>query len=246
MNKFYKIVLISIIFVLVGTINFLGVSLAQESSLTPLDNSNQDTKESPQTNNVNPNPRFKNKDLEKKSSPTDTKDISSKASEKRNENVDKRELNLAERAANREQRIKDRCELVGSRILKHQENFTSQSQTRFNKYNKITTRLEAVSTSLIEKGVDVSVYNSYITELKSKIIVLSTLNQDYIQLFGSKANTGEFCNNKEQLVAEIQDRKSKLQLVIAKDKEIKIYIRDTILPYLKSIKTESNNNNNNN
>jgi len=236
MNKLSKIAIVSSLSILGGMIAFGGVVLAQEPSSTPVENTNLETKEAPQTNTTKPNPRLKNRDSERKSAPTENKEITSQASEKRTQNMEQRELNVAERTANREQRIKDRCEAVGMRIVNHQKMFTSKSQARLTKYNQITTRLETVSTRLAEKGVDVITYNSYITELKAKIDALNTLNQDYTQLFGSKANTGEFCNNKEQLATEVETRKSKLQVVIAKDKEIRMHIKDTILPYLKSIK----------
>lgn len=211
MNKLSKISLISSLSILGGIIAFGGVVLAQDSTKIMVENSN------PETQN-----------------------ISTQSGEKRMQNMEQRKLNVAERIPNREQRIKDRCESVGMRIAKHQEMFTSKSQARLTKYNQITTRLETVSTKLAEKGVDVSTYNSYITELKSKITSLNTLNQDYTQLFGSKANSGEFCNNKDQLATEVETRKSKLQAVIAKDKEIRMYIKDTVLPYLKSVQPESN------
>ena len=239
MNKLSKIALVSSLSILGGKIAFGGVVLAQEPSSTPVENPNPETKEAPQTNTTKPNPRLKNRDSERKSAPTENKEITSQASEKRTQNMEQRELNVAERTANREQRIKDRCEAVGMRIVNHQKMFTSKSQARLTKYNQITTRLEAISTKLTEKGIDITNYNSYITELKAKTTALNVLNQDYIQLFGSKANTGEFCNNKEQLVTEIEARKAKLQLVITKDKEIRMYIKNTILPYLKGIKTES-------
>jgi hypothetical protein len=210
MNKLSKIALVSSLSILGGIIAFGGVVLAQEPSSTTVENYN------PETQN-----------------------ISTKSGEKRMQNMEQRKLNIAERTANKEQRVKDRCEAVGMRIVKHQEIFTSKSQARLTKYSQITTRLEAISTRLAEKNIDITNYNSYITELKAKTTALNALNQDYIQLFGSKANTGEFCNNKEQLVTEIEARKAKLQLVITKDKEIRMYIKDTILPYLKSIKTES-------
>lgn len=236
MNKLSKIAIVSSLSILGGMIAFGGVVLAQEPSSTPVENTNPETKEAPQTNTTNPNPRLKSRDSERKSAPTENKEITSQASEKRTQNMEQRELNVVERTANREQRIKDRCEAVGMRIVNHQKMFTSKSQARLTKYNQITTRLETVSTRLVEKEVDVIIYNSYITELKAKIAALNTLNQEYTQLFGSKANTGEFCNNKEQLATEVETRKSKLQAVIAKDKEIRMYIKDTILPYLKSIK----------
>ena len=235
MNKLSKIVLVSSLSILGGVITLGGVVLAQEIDSNQVENSNSDAQESRQIN-----PRVQSRPLERKSLSTESKDMSSQAGEKRSQNIEQRELNIAERTANREQRIKDRCENVGMKIMRHQSVFKSRSQGRIVKYNQVTNRLELVSNRLAEKEVDVTTYNSYISELKAKIADLNNLNQDYIQLFGSKANTGEFCNNKEQLATEVDTRKSKLQLVISKDKEIRMYIKETILPYLKSIKPEEN------
>lgn len=238
MNKLSKIAIVSSLSILGVILSVGGVIFAQETNSEPVDMPPSETKEAPQGVPSRGNPNQRNRAMERRANPSESKDNSPQAIEQRANNMEQRELNVAERTANREQRIKDRCEAVGMRILNHQEMFTSKSQARLTKYNQITTRLETVSTRLAEKGVDVITYNSYITELKSKITALNTLNQEYTQLFGSKANTGEFCNNKEQLATEVETRKAKLQLVIAKDKEIRMYIKETILPYLKSIKPE--------
>lgn len=248
MNKLSKIAIVSSLSILGGMIAFGGVVLAQDTN--PDLNSDippeRTDRRLPRYNKNNPNSQ--NRDINRNLSPSERENMASqnieprsRDAEQKSQRVDKGLLNKSERTANREQRIKDRCEAVGIKIINHQNTFTSKSQARLTKYNQITTRLETVSTRLSEKEVDVSTYNSYITELKAKTTALNSLNQDYTQLFGSKSNTGEFCNNKEQLATEVEARKSKLQAVIAKDKEIRMYIKDTILPYLKSIKPDPNN-----
>lgn len=248
MNKLSKIAIISSLSILTGIIAVRGVVLAQEPESQSTEKINSETQEAPKNNPSKPNPRLRSKNIDKESRPTEQKEDLPKSGELKNqkiekvEKVDKKELDVVEKTANREQKIQERCESVGIKIVRHQNIFKSKSQGRITKYNQITTRLETVSTKLAEKGVDVAIYNSYLVELKAKITALNTANQEYIQLFGTKANTGEFCNNKAQLATEVETRKAKLQAIIAKDKEIRMYIKDTIIPYLKSIKPESTTN----
>jgi len=242
MNKLSKIAIVSSLSILTGIIAVRGVALAQEPESQPMEKTNSETQEAPKNNPSKPNPRLRSKNIDTESRPTEQKEDLPKSGESRTPKTEQRELNIAEKTANREQKIQERCEAVGMKILNHQNNFKSKSQGRITKYNQITTRLETVSTKLAEKGVDVAIYNSYLVELKAKITALNTANQEYIQLFGTKANTGEFCNNKAQLATEVETRKTKLQAIIAKDKEIRMYIKDTIIPYLKIIKPESTTN----
>jgi hypothetical protein len=235
MNKLSKIALVSSLSVLVSVVVISGVVIAQEPNTEPMkDDMSPITTEAPQTKErpirVNPNAQTRN--IERQTKQAESQNISA-------QNIEKRQSNIITNQEQRAQRIKERCENVGMKIVEHQNKFKSKSQGRIVKYNQITTRLETVSTKLAENGVDVTAYNSYLVELKSKINALNTLNQDYIQLFGSKANTGEFCNNKEQLSIEVDTRKAKLQLVIDKDKEIRMYIKDTIIPYLRSIRPQT-------
>jgi hypothetical protein len=235
MNKLSKIALVSSLSILVSVVAISGVVIAQEPNTEPVkDDMTPIMMEAPQTKErpARTNSNSKARNTENQDMPTQNAGI-------RTSNMEKREANVASNQEQRTQRIKERCEKVGMKIVEHQNKFKSKSQGRIVKYNQITTRLETVSTKLAEKGVDVATYNSYLVELRSKINALNTLNQDYIQLFGTKSNTGEFCNNKEQLSTEVDTRKEKLQLIIAKDKEIRMYIKDTIIPYLRIIKPQT-------
>jgi hypothetical protein len=241
MNKLSKIALVSSLSILVAVVAVGGVVIAQEPNTEPIkEDMPPMTKEAPQTKEkpIRTNSNSKARNTEKKAIPAENQDMPTQNPEIRASNMEKREANIVANQEQRAQRIKERCDNVGMKIVEHQNKFKSKSQGRIVKYNQVTTRLETVSTKLAENGVDVTTYNSYLVELKSKINALNTLNRDYILLFGTKANTGEFCNNKEQLSTEVDTRKAKLQLVIDKDKEIRMYIKDTILPYLKSIKPQ--------
>jgi hypothetical protein len=192
------------------------------------------TTEAPQTKErpIRVNSNVQNRNVERQTKQSESSNVST-------QNIEKRQSNIITNQEQRATRIQERCESFGIRIVNHQNIFRVKSQGRITKYNQITNRLETVSTKLAEKGVDIATYDSYLVELNSKINSLNILNQDYIQLFGSKANTGEFCNNKEQLSTEVDTRKAKLQLVIDKDKEIRMYIKDIIIPYLRSIKPQT-------
>lgn len=234
MNKLSKITLVSSLSVLVSVVVISGVVIAQEPNTEPMkDDMSPMTTEAPQIKErpIRVNSNAQNRNVERQSTSSQNPNVST-------QNIEKRQSNIITNQEQRATRIKERCENVGMKIVEHQNKFKSKSQGRITKYNQITNRLETVSTKLAEKGIDITTYNSYLVELKSKINALNTLNQDYILLFGSKANTGEFCNNKEQLSTEVDTRKAKLQLVIDKDKEIRMYIKDTIIPYLKSIKPQ--------
>ncbi|MEX0596966.1 MAG: hypothetical protein WD512_10750, partial [Candidatus Paceibacterota bacterium] len=218
-------------------------------NITPMTKEAPQTKERPARTNSNskarnaekkpiPAENRENKNMREGSATQEREDILNQNPEIRAANMEKRDANVSVNQEQRTQKIKERCDNVGMKIVEHQNKFKPKSQGRIVKYNQVTIRLEAVSTKLAEKGVDIATYNSYLVELKSKINALNTLNQDYIQLFGAKSNTGEFCNNKEQLSTEVDTRKAKLQLVISKDKEIRMYIKETILPYLRSIKPQ--------
>lgn len=239
MNKLSKIAIISSLSVLGAVTTVNGVLFAQEDNTTPAQEIPVESRDRRAPMRDRENPSRQRQDNQRATPPMQNRgdEIKEKSPEQRAVNQDNKNSQPSILTSEqREQKIKERCEAVGMKILNHQNNFKSKSQARLTKYNQITTRLETVSTRLAEKGVDVITYNSYITELKAKITALNTANQEYVQLFGTKANTGEFCNNKEQLAAEVETRKSKLQEVIAKDKEIRMYIKDTMLPYLKSIK----------
>lgn len=236
MNKLSKIAIISSLSVLGAVTTVNGVLFAQEDNATPAQEIPVESgdRRAPMRDREDPSRQRQNNQRAAPPMQNRGDEIKEKSPEQRVGSQNNRTSILT--SEQREQKIKERCEAVGMKILNHQNNFKSKSQARLTKYNQITTRLETVSTRLAEKGVDVITYNSYITELKAKITALNTANQEYVQLFGTKANTGEFCNNKEQLATEVETRKSKLQEVIAKDKEIRMYIKDTMLPYLKSIK----------
>ena len=241
MNKLSKTAIVSSLSVLGGVMAFGGVVLAQDSTTATVESSDLETKESSQTNSTQPNLRLKNRSSERRSLSNKSNDISSQAGEKRSMATEENQSNASLKNISREQKIKDRCDIVGIRVVNHQSKFAIQSQTRITKYNQITVRLESLKTKLEEKGVDVITYNSYITELKSKITALNTLNQDYITLFQSKPYPSDFCRAKDSLYTEVETRKSNLQLIISQDKEIRMYIKYTILPYLRSIKPEGNN-----
>ena len=78
--------------------------------------------------------------------------------------------------------------------------------------------MEGVSIKLADLGVDVTIYNGYVVEVKSKVTDLNTLTQEYI----ASLNTDviQLCN-KDQAAAELNTRKAKLNVIITQDKSIR-------------------------
>lgn len=135
----------------------------------------------------------------------------------------------------REKKIKDKCQEISNKIAEHQNELKAKAEKRLGKYNKIIARLEAVSIKLVDLGVDVTIYNGYVAEVKSRVAELNTLTQTYI----ASLNTDviQLCN-KDQAAAELNTRKAELKVIITQDKSIRSYIKETIIPYLRSIKPE--------
>jgi DNA repair exonuclease SbcCD ATPase subunit len=135
----------------------------------------------------------------------------------------------------REKKIKDKCQEISNKISEHQNELKAKAEKRLGKYNKIIARLEAVSIKLADLGVDVTMYNGYVVEVKSRVADLNTLTQTYIASLST--DVVQLCN-KDQAAAELNTRKAELKAIVAQDKSIRSYIKETIIPYLRSIKPQ--------
>lgn len=133
----------------------------------------------------------------------------------------------------REERIKNRCSQVTQKLDSHQKEFDSRSKQRLVKYIKVVERLESISLKLAESGVDVSQYNNYVAELKLKVDDFDALVKTYVSSLESQKST--LCSS-EKPSSNLDTKKSELQSIIKKDKEIRMYIKDTIISYLRTIK----------
>lgn len=161
--------------------------------------------------------------LEKKKSEDS---VSSKSSD--TDEFEKEEISLQER----EQRIIERCEIVSSNILRHQDRFIQKSTTRVNVYNKVITRLETISKKLTDSGVDTSLINTYISDIKLKVLALESSSKTYLDSF---KNSAELCG-KTGIKNIIETKKQDLKAVTEQDRVIRRMIRDTIVPYLKTLR----------
>jgi len=135
----------------------------------------------------------------------------------------------------REKKIKDKCQEISNKIAEHQNELKVKAQERLGKYNKIIARLEAVSTKLATLGVDITTYNGYVVEVKSRVDGLNQLTNTYIASLQS--DTTQLCT-KDKAAIDLNTRKTDLKIIIAQDKAIRSYIKDTIIPYLRSIKSQ--------
>lgn len=135
--------------------------------------------------------------------------------------------------SNKEQRMMDQCEKISSNISQHKERFNAKSEIRMKVYNKVVARLEIVSNRLNATGVDTNVLNTYITEIKTKI---TALEGDSISYSNSLTlNSSELCEQ-EDIQNTLDAKKQELQAIIEQDKGIRRMIRDTIVPYLKTLR----------
>ena len=229
MNNLSKIILISSLSILSGFIIVSHTVVAQEENI-PISQENSNPKRD--------NPRTQKQNVAQDTVQTqDTSGDNTAQNPRQRVNAQDSSLPTTPPTDRKDLRCQN---YFVPRIQNHQNTFNSKSQGRVTKYNQIATRLENVSIKLVERGVDVATYNSYITELKAKINSLDTLNQEYIALFGANTNIEEFCNDKEKRSSEMEVRKEKLKLVIAQDKEIRMYIKDTIIVYLRSVNPQTN------
>ncbi len=135
----------------------------------------------------------------------------------------------------REKKIKDKCQEISNKIAEHQNELKAKAEKRLGKYNKIITRLQSVSVKLAELGVDVTTYNGYVAEVNSKVTDLNTLTQKYIASLQS--DSAQLCT-KDKAATELNTRKSDLKVIISQDKAIRTYMKETIIPYLRSIKPQ--------
>ena len=229
MNKLSKIILISSFSILSGLIVVKHTVTAQEESLP--------------TSQEMPNRNRDNARTQKQNVAQDTVQTQDTSGENTAQNprqrVNTQDSSLTTTPPTDRKDL--RCQIYFvPRINNHQNIFKSKSRGRIAKYDQVVTRLENISTKLVEKGVDITTYNSYIAELKSKINSFNIVNEEYIALLEANTNTETLCNDREQMSSQIKIRKEKLQLVIAKDKEIRMYIKDTIIVYLRSLQTQTN------
>ncbi len=245
MNKLSKIVLVSSLSILSGMIVVHQTVLAQEDNVvTPQETPDRERGRNMEMERTAPpsrnreNPRIQRQNTENPS--TQTRD--------RNSNIPERSINQGtnsqiERTSRpgvmtveeREQKIKERCETINAKIASHKDKFELKSQNRLNKYNKLISRLESISKKLSEREVDVTEYNSYIAELTSKVDSLNLAVQNYIQ--NSQLESASICSNQKPSDL-ISTKKESLQTIITQDKALRSYIKDTIIPYLRSVKPQ--------
>jgi hypothetical protein len=135
----------------------------------------------------------------------------------------------------REKKVKDKCQEISNKITEHQNELKAKAEKRLGKYNKIIARLQSVSVKLAELGVDVTIYNGYVAEVNSRVTDLNTLIQKYIASLQS--DSAQLCT-KDKAATDLNTRKADLKVIIVQDKAIRTYIKETIIPYLRSIKPQ--------
>ena len=169
--------------------------------------------------------------LEKK----DKQDRLNPNDERQDNSVDTLSERITVAGPEREKKIKDKCQEISNKITQHQNELKAKAEKRLGKYNKIIARLQSVSVKLAELGVDVSTYNGYVSEVNSRVTDLNTYTQKYIASLQS--DSAQLCT-KDKAATDLNTRKADLKVIIGKDKAIRTYIKETIIPYLRSIKPQ--------
>jgi hypothetical protein len=169
--------------------------------------------------------------LEKK----DKQDRLNSNDEGQDDSVDALSERITVAGPEREKKVKDKCQEISNKITEHQNELKAKAEKRLGKYNKIIARLQSVSVKLAELGVDVSTYNGYVSEVNSRVTDLNTLTQKYIASLQSDST--QLCT-KDKAATELNTRKADLKVIIVQDKAIRTYIKETIIPYLRSIKPQ--------
>lgn len=238
MNKLSKIAIVSSLSILGAVTTVNGILFAQEDNATPAQEipvENQD-KRAPMRDRATP--IRQRQDNQRATPPMQNRgdEIKEKSPEQRVVNQDNKNSQPSILTSEqREQKIKERCELITSKISQHKEQFQIRSKNRLDKYNKLSARLEITSQKLSERGVNVSQYNSYIDELVNKISSLDASIQQYNQSLVD--DVASICANQKP-TESIDTKREALKSIISQDREIRVYIKDTITPYLRSIRPQ--------
>jgi hypothetical protein len=238
MNKLSKIAIFSSLSIFGALTSVNGLLLAQEDVVTSTQEVPVESKDRRTPMRDRENPSRQRQDIQRSSPPEQNRreEIKEKALEQRVINQDSRPSSQASLSPEqRAQKIKERCEFITNKISQHKEQFKIRSQDRLNKYNKLSARLEMTSQKLSERGVDVSQYNGYIDELVNKINSVDASIQQYIQSSGD--DLASICANQKP-TESINTKREALKSIISQEREIRVYIKDTIIPYLRSIRPQ--------
>jgi hypothetical protein len=238
MNKLSKIAIVSSLSIIGGVISVSGVVLAQDDTNNQAQETSVESKDrrAPMRDGIDQRrQRQDNQRLAPQSQSVNREVIESEPAQRITNQENRSAPPSVLTPEQKEQRIRERCTVITNRISQHKEQFQIRSQNRLDKYNKLSARLEITSQKLSEKGVDVSQYNSYIDELVNKINSVDASIQQYIQVSSDEVNS--ICSNQNP-AESINTKREALQSIISQERELRIYIKDTIIPYLRSIRPQ--------
>ena len=235
MNRLSKIAIISSLSIFGALTTVSGLILAQEDTATPIQEIPVKSKD--RIDPMRDNPRTQRQDSQRVAPSMQNRGVIESEPSQRVTNQDNRPSSQpALTPEQREQKIRERCELITNRISQHKEQFQIRSQSRLDIYNVLLTRLESISQRLSDKGVEVTQYNSYLDELVGKINELDMSIQEYIQGLGSEEAL--ICSNQKP-TESINKRRDALKSIISQEREIRVYIKDTIILYLRSVNPQT-------
>jgi len=237
MNRLSKIAIISSLSIFGALTTVSGLILAQEDTATPIQEIPVESKDrrTPIRDSLS-GQRQDNQKVSPQSKSVNRGVIESEPSQRVTNQDNRPSSQPALTPEQREQKIRERCELITNRISQHKEQFQIRSQSRLDIYNVLLTRLESISQRLSDKGVEVTQYNRYLDELVGKINELDMSIQEYIQGLGSEEAL--ICSNQKP-TESIDKRRDALKSIISQEREIRVYIKDTIILYLRSVNPQT-------
>jgi len=228
MNKIFKLVLILTLF---STVNVYAVVVEDSTTVTNKVESTNETQE--KTLEVNGENNTQRKlDLEQR--------------KVERENLQK---NIEEQREVRKEEVKTKVEEVKANVLtkacevrlQSLNRVRSESElnlTRNQEINqKILTRLNKISEYLVSKSIDSQTLDGYISEFTSKTDQSKLIYDEYMVMLDDLINSDCSQDTKEikDNISEMRDKRLEVKKSIIESRD---YLRNTIIPYIKTVKNK--------
>ncbi len=151
--------------------------------------------------------------------------------------LDKRKAELGTRVDGaRQTRIKNRCQASQGKLGSISGRINGLETSRSNVYANLVSRLEKLSLRLAGKGVDVSVFNQQMTQLKEAIGVFNTDLAEYKQTVADLAKM-DCVADPTAFHASLEAARTARTDTNESAKEIRTLLSETIKPTLVDLKT---------
>lgn len=133
--------------------------------------------------------------------------------------------------------VENRCEIVTNRVQNMITKFDTNKQRHIERHTKVVERVKEVVTKLKAKGYDTSKLETDLVSLETKVREFATLYSDFIAKL--KESQTLACGNSEgAFKAKLDEARQSLKASREKAKEITNFIKDTIIPDLRDLKSQ--------